>query len=62
MNKICPIPMEPIATEQVQRLEALGQEMFEACSIPYEFLKGVPSKFRTASEIPLLIEAARGEK
>ena len=62
MKTICPIPIEPSVVEYLQTLEDLKKEIFEACSIPYEFLKGMPSKTRTASEIPLLSEAARMRK
>lgn len=57
MKKICPIPIEPRVVEGLERLEALRQEIFEACSIPYAFLKGAPSKTSTATEVAMLVRS-----
>lgn len=56
MKKICPLP--PIDTsfvEHLQTIEGLRQEMVEACSIPYAFFEGVPSKMKTATEVEMLV-------
>jgi len=55
MKKISPIPMYPDLGELGPRLEALREETFLACSIPYALLKGVPSKTPTATQVEMLV-------
>ena len=57
MKKICPIPIEPGMSEQLQKREALRQEILDACSIPYAFLVGVPSKTPTATALNMMLRS-----
>ena len=57
MKEICSIPIESSVVEQLQTLEALREEMFVACSIPYAFFYGVPSKVETATEVAMLVRS-----
>ena len=51
---ICPLPHVDFL-KHLKAIEDLKKEFFEACSIPYPFLKGRPSKVKTASEVEILL-------